>query len=223
MGTYKGTSGDNHFTAHKEGGVWKSWTMKGMQGCDVLKGGPKNDIIYGDDSKPLFKGDSDILYGGAGHDKLYGGEGMDSIYGEDGNDFLDGGAASDPVYADELYGGKGNDTLFASGGGNILHGYGGGNEWDTLMGEGGSDTFVLGDSSGAFYVGSGHATIINFEYGEGDKFQVYGSENDYSLGTGNWSGSGALDTGIYYQNHLIAVVQDKSGLDVLIPNDFTFV
>jgi hypothetical protein len=62
----------------------------------------------------------------------------------------------------------------------------------------------------AYYLGDDYATITDFNYLEGDKFQVYGSSADYSLGTSNWSGSDALDTGIYYQGNLIAVVQDTT-------------
>ncbi|BAU64524.1 peroxidase family protein [Stanieria sp. NIES-3757] len=52
---------------------------------------------------------------------------------------------------------------------------------DTLSGGAGGDTFVLGDSLGAFYSGSGYATITDFSFSQGDKIQVFGSASDYTL------------------------------------------
>jgi serralysin len=141
------------------------------------------------------------------------------LFGEDGNDTL----------GDWYHGEPGNELLDGGADNDTLYGYGGGTEYDTLTGGSGADLFVLGVptsifmSGYAYYLGAGYATITDFNYQQNDKFQAFGSINDYSLGTGNWSGSGALDTGIYYQGDLIAVVEDRSGYDVLLNYDFNFV
>jgi hypothetical protein len=45
--------------------------------------------------------------------------------------------------------------------------------------------------------------------------EVAGNLSDYSLDkSSSYSGGSALDTGIYYQNDLIAVVQDKTNLGI---------
>lgn len=163
-----------------------------------------------------------IIYGRAGNDLLTGGPRNDTLYGEQDNDYLYGKDGND-----KLYGGTGSDYLAGENGDDTLTGFGGGfYENDTLVGGAGADRFILGDQTGAFYVnvggGESYAIITDFNYRQ-DKFQVFGSASDYSLIPGNWSGSSALDTGIYYQGDLIGVVQDKSGNDVLLPDDFIFV
>ncbi|MEM9503930.1 MAG: hypothetical protein AAGA01_08230, partial [Cyanobacteria bacterium P01_E01_bin.43] len=85
----------------------------------------------------------------------------------------------------------------------------------------GADTFVLGDILAVFYQDAGYATITDFDWTEGDKIQVHGDVNDYSLGFQNWSGDVADDTLIYYQDDLIGVVQDTT--DVIIAQDFVTV
>jgi len=160
------------------------------------------------------------LNGGAGNDTLIGGAGNDTLIGGSGNDILNGGAGNDT-----LIGGAGNDTLNAYGG-NV-------GEYDILTGEfsssqpgvqdpsDGGDLFVLGDTFGAYYLNAGYATITDFYWAEGDKFQVYGSQSDYSLSFQNWSGGSATDTLIYYQNDLIGVVEDTT--NVILSADFIFV
>jgi Ca2+-binding RTX toxin-like protein len=179
---------------------------------DYMSGDEGNDALYG------FEGD-DTVDGWTGNDVVVGYEGNDILLGYDGDDTL----------GDWYHGEPGNDYLNGEAGNDVLYGYGGGTEFDTLTGGSDADTFVLGQETNisvngyAYYLGDGHATITDFDYQQGDKFQVYGSIENYSLGTSNWSGSDALDTGIYYQDDLIAVVQDKSGSDVLLEYDFNFV
>ncbi|HEY9771298.1 MAG TPA: hypothetical protein V6C71_22845, partial [Coleofasciculaceae cyanobacterium] len=79
----------------------------------------------------------------------------------------------------------------------------------------GADTFVLGDAMGAFYQGSGYATITDLNWTEGDKIQAYGSTSDYTL----TSFGNGID--INYQGDLIGHVENTS--DVVISEDFTFV
>ncbi|MGB5975243.1 MAG: M10 family metallopeptidase C-terminal domain-containing protein, partial [Nodosilinea sp.] len=155
--------------------------------------------------------DIEVAVGGSGDDTLVGNEVDNLLYGLGGSD--------------SLYGGSGDD---------LLNGYGGtSGEYDILSGDysysepdkearlDGADTFVLGDASGAYYLGNGYATITDFYWAEGDKFEVYGSQSDYSLGFESWSGGEAIDTLIYYQSDLIGVVQDTT--DVIASLDFTFV
>jgi hypothetical protein len=74
------------------------------------------------------------------------------------------------------------------------------------------------------YLGAGYATITDFNRVQGDKIQLFDlvyTNNQYSLGTGNWQSSNALDTGVFYKGDLIAVVQDTT--NVSFQKDFTFV
>jgi Ca2+-binding RTX toxin-like protein len=226
MGTYIGNNANNYFKAYKEGWwifkKWKSWTIKGNGGNDTLIGGPKNDYLDG------WTG-NDYMYGGSGNDTLLGYSGNDYLSGSFGNDSLNGESGNDT-----LLGGTGTDTLVGGSGHDSLNAYGGTTgEYDILSGDysssqpsfkgssDGADTFVLGNAFGAFYLGSGYATITDFYWYEGDKFQVHGSASDYSLGFYNWSGGSANDTLIYYKSDLIGVVQDTTNVE--ISSDFTFV
>jgi Ca2+-binding RTX toxin-like protein len=154
---------------------------------------------------------------------LYGGSGNDTLFGSGGNDSLVGGFGND-----NLYGGEGNDRL---------NGYGytvnNDSQFDNLYGGKGADTFVLGDSySGVFYdeTGDGYAVIKDFNYAEGDKIEVKGNSSQYQLEYKSVSGIGtaAQDTEIYYvhsdgSRDRIAIVEDKSGYQVLLSADFKFV
>jgi Ca2+-binding RTX toxin-like protein len=183
--------------------------LEGNEGNDTLYGGGGNDTMYGGTDDDYLDGweDDDILYGGndiagldSGNDVLVAWKGNDTLYGGDGNDWLDGSYDNDA-----LYGGDGNDTLI---------GYGGGTERDTLVGGANADQFVLGVNAGALYFGdgsAGYATIVDFhKNSQGDQIIVYGIKDDYWLDTSsNFSGNSTNDTAIYYQNDLIAVVEDK--------------
>jgi Ca2+-binding RTX toxin-like protein len=163
-----------------------------------------NDYIFADAGNDIVNGwaGNDFIDGWTGNDTLYGRAGNDALFGYDGEDFLIGGRGSD-----FLVGETGNDTL---------HGYGFSTyEYDILSGGTGADTFVLGGNSGTFYEGNGYATITDFNWLEGDKIQVYGSSNDYSLSN---FGDGV---DIYYQGDLIAFVENTT--DVLLSADFIFV
>lgn len=195
-----------------------------LAGDDTVFGNGGNDTLFGNDG-------NDYLYGGQGNDFLDGWVGNDALVGWGGNDTL-WGYDGDDTLGDWYHGEAGSDELNGEAGNDTLYGYGRGIEgleYDTLTGGSGADKFVLGQETNssvygyAYYLGGDYATITDFNYWEGDKFQAYGSSADYSLGTSNWSGSDALDTGIYYQGDLIAVVQDRSGSDVLLSEDFNFV
>ena len=167
--------------------------MSGQGGNDSLDGGA----------------DNDVLDGGAGNGTLYGGVGYDYLVGGPGKDRLIGGTLDDG-----LVGGTGNDILLGESGNDQLTGYGfGQNEFDTLTGGTEKDTFVLGDikSNSVYYLGNGNATITDFSLDQTDTIQIKGFFQDgYSLGLGNWGGSNAQDTGIFYKDDLIGVVQDQN-------------
>ncbi len=137
----------------------------------------------------------DTFYGNDENNTLYGNKGNDCLCGDIGDDFL--------------IGGSGRDTL-------IGYGYAtAGTDYDILSGGAGADTFVLGDAShGVFYQRSGYASITDFSQGQGDKIQVVGSIDDYSLSfsLGN--------TNIFYQGDLIGVVQQTTNVSLASSFDF---
>ncbi|NBD31556.1 MAG: hypothetical protein GVY17_00920, partial [Cyanobacteria bacterium] len=178
--------------------------------------------------------DNDYLVGTVGSDSLFGDDGTDALLGDDGDDTLDGWNGSDLLKGqagsdtllgyngdDILVGGSGDDDLSGEAGDDLLIGIendivsDGSGEYDTLSGGSGADTFVLGDALGPFYQGNGFATITDFDWMEGDKFQVFGSADDYTLTP---FGKG-MD--INYQGDLIGYVENTT--DVVIPDDFIFV
>lgn len=215
--------------------------LDGGTGSDMMYGGAGNDIYYVDASEEFYL---DVIYENAnqGIDTVFSSanfSGLDanvenitlvgSAYGANGNS-LDNtmtGNSSDNF----LWGNTGSDSLSGGEGNDLLNGYGYGSsdEYDTLTGGGGADTFEIGSSGDAYYYAEGlygadgYALITDFNWSEGDKFEAHGSISDYSLGTLNWFGSEALDTGIYYQGDLIAVAQDRSGSDILLEYGFNFV
>ena len=179
-------------------------TLFGLGGNDTLDGLGGNDELFGGTG-------NDLLDGWTGDDELFGEAGNDTLLGFDGDDLLDGGTGDD-----ELFGEAGNDTLLGFDGDDLLDGFGfGPSEFDTLSGGSGADTFVLGNSFEAYYQGVGFATITDFNFAEGDKFQVFGSASDYTLTP---FGNG-ID--INFQGDLIGFVENTT--DVILSEDFIFV
>lgn len=197
--------------------------LQGLNGDDTIDGGLGDDSLYGG------AGD-DFLDGWVGDDLLVGNAGDDLLFGFDGNDVLSGGSG-----IDGLGGESGSDILYGGADSDALLGYGfTSQEYDRLIGDfstsapdqmgatDGGDIFVLGDSTnGAYYLGLGYATIEDFYWLEGDRIQVYGSINDYTIEAESWSGGSSLDAVIRYQNDIIGVVEDTT--DVLLSQDFDFV
>jgi Ca2+-binding RTX toxin-like protein len=183
----------------------------------ALFGTEENDYIFGDEG-------DDALYGFKGNDFLDGWAGNDVVVGYEGRDTLLGGDGDDTL-GDWYHGEPGTDSLNGGAGNDVLYGYGGGVEYDTLTGGGGADKFVLGQETNssvngyAYYLGSGYATITDFNWAEGDKFQVYGNESDYSLKYD--TSSADTRTRIFYKDDLIAIVQDTT--NVILSADFNFV
>ncbi|BAY26652.1 hypothetical protein NIES2100_64680 [Calothrix sp. NIES-2100] len=156
--------------------------------------------------------DNDILY--RSYDKTNGDQ---TIEGTDKNDTLIGGSGNDTLLGlngyDILSGEDGNDRLDG-------YGYNSDSELDTLVGGAGSDTFVIGGSQGIAYRNYGHATITDWN-GQEDSIEAKGSASLYKLVSGNWSGSSADDTAVYFGDDLICVIQDSS--DVNLQQHFKFV
>lgn len=240
-----GGSGDD-----KLYGEYDNDYLYGGTGDDILDGGTGGDTMYGGAGDDVYYVDaSEEFYFDAVYE--YYGEGIDTVitsanfsglsdnvenitltgtaYGANGNNLNNIMTGND--YDNFLWGNEGSDSLSGGYGNDILNGYGYGSfdEYDTLTGGAGADTFEIGSYGGAYYTengiygAGGFALVTDFNWGEGDKFKAHGSIQDYSLGTLNWYGTSALDTGIYYKGDLIAVAQDRSGSDVLLSADFNYV
>jgi len=201
--------------------------ISGTSGVDHIMGGNGHDILEGLESNDdlIGGGGNDWMSGGSGDDWMSGTAGNDIMYGNTGNDWISGGVG-DPG-SDLLYGGSGNDQLFGREGNDTLSGADsatwGTNDFDILEGGSGSDTFVLGTRSYTYYAlydNDGYATITDFSAAD-DYIQAYGLSNFYTLSAGNWGGTSALDTGIFFENNLVAVVQDTTDVD--FSRDFKFV
>lgn len=154
---------------------------------------------------------------------------MTTYFGTSGNDnYYDGFYGTEPILAfgfggdDTIYGGSGNDTLSGGDGNDLLFGVAGN---DTMRGGAGADIFGVGgftDSPGTYVDISSVATIADFKRNQGDKISVVGSLSDYSIDqTQNISGWRALDTAVYYQDNLFAVVRDTTQVSLL--EDFIFI
>lgn len=179
---YFGTGG-NDFQVYLRDNTFLGY---GLAGNDVITGNTANDVLNGS------IGD-DTLGGRGGNDYILGKKGNDVLFGNDGNDYLDGGA--------------GNDYLdgFAYGVNSIA------DQYDTLIGGTGADTFVLGGLGSVYYLGAGYATIK--DWSASDPILVAGDYNLYFQLNLNYNiGTSALDTGIYYGGDLIAIVQDVSSV-----------
>jgi Ca2+-binding RTX toxin-like protein len=240
---YENYNGSNNLFAYGYGGDDFIWggsgndTIDGGDGNDTLKGWYGNDYIFGGNGNDYIDGEygNDVLDGWYGDDTVYGGYGNDTLYGWYGNDYLDGGAGNDTLFGeygnDTLIGGFGNDNLYGGDGNDRLNGYGytvnNDSQFDNLYGGAGADTFVLGGYNGVYYneTGDGYAVIKDFDWREGDKIEVKGDSSQYRLEYKSVAGIGssAMDTEIYYGNERIAIVEDKSGSEVLKQYDFNFI
>ena len=171
--------------------------LNGKDGDDVLDGGGDKDRVYGGNGNDNLSGGTrtDYLNGGKDNDIVDGGEGRDRVYGGDGNDNLSGGAGNDYLKGDDgndtLTGGSGNDRISGGDGLDSITGVDfttfGAGEIDRLRGNADADIFVLGNENRAFYNDdnnlnkgkSDYALIEDFNLGEGDTIQLYGSGEDY--------------------------------------------
>lgn len=221
-----------------EGGFGADY-LSGQNGNDDLSGSSGDDYIVGEDGNDTARGGSgrDFVYGGNGHDVLYGDgtfcEGdtyevdgdlsaaitpLCSEPGETESDYISGGNGRDWLYGewgnDTLIGGAGSDNLEGGDGNDRLQGYGDdtSSQFDQMTGGEGADTFILGDAFRAF---SGFASILDFDWAEGDKIQVHGNLEDYAIAP---FFNGVV---IRYQGNDIGIVANTNNV---IPSvDFIFV
>ena len=115
----------------------------------------------------------------------------------------------------------GNDTLRGGAGNDVIEGY---NSFDTLTGGAGADRFLLGDTVRPYYLGAGYAEITDFNSAQGDEIfvtnNIFYPLSSYrfvydrfyltnAFGQSFDIGTAAIDTAIYWQNDLLAIVQDK--------------
>lgn len=142
---------------------------------NIIRTGNKNDTILFSPEDKL--GHSNQCYGGAGDDTITTYGRIVTVYGEDGNDTITS-YSSDPTY----YGGNGNDTFNLYGDANQTVYGGEGNDYfvvdrnnnnypKRLFGEGGDDTFLIKNGTGAIINGgtgtntytdnTGKATAVN--------------------------------------------------------------
>jgi Ca2+-binding RTX toxin-like protein len=185
MATYRGTSGNDYYDYM---GTEELFAY-GYGGNDTIYGNTKDDLIYGDSGNGV--GGNDYLNGYLGNDTLYGDLGSDTLVGGSGNDLLYGSTAY-------VKGSKAYNT----------------NEYDVLNGGSGYDTFVLGESLGNYYLGTGHAIIQDYNALD-DYIRVKGSASSFRLDKSkNLVGGAGIDTAIYSGNDLLAIAQDTTDLQL---------
>lgn len=142
------------------------------------------------------------------------------------NDYIQ---STESANSDVLLGGLGNDTLVG-----VTSGETGVGQVDILLGGGGQDKFVLGDSNNVFYndgkaKSSGtldYAWILDFNSTK-DTISLHGSASNYTLGSvpDSLNSVGANGTAIYYTNgqttpELIGIIQ---GVNISDFSAFTFI
>ncbi|KGF72480.1 hypothetical protein DO97_09000, partial [Neosynechococcus sphagnicola sy1] len=192
-------------------------SLAGGAGADSLDGGAGKDTAKysgssagvlvnlstgtgsGGDAEGDVLSNIENLVGSACDDTLMGNSVKNSLVGGAGNDSLNGGGDA--------------DTLTGAGSGDL-----GVSIIDTLTGGAGSDVFVLGDATSAYYndgIASGsefsgygdYALITDFNVSE-DVIRLVGTANDYYIGSSPIAGTAG--TAIYLktsgENELIAVL-----------------
>lgn len=162
------------------------------------------------------------------NDDLTVGDGNDTVNGAAGDDALTGNRGNDL-----LLGGEGNDTIKGTNSTNYGGGFGDSNppdyanDIDTLTGNTGADTFILGDAINLYYDNFGnsdYALITDFNPAEGDIIQLNkcGNNGTYFLsqspeglpsGTAIFGSSNSWPFG----NDLIAIVQGATNLNLTEP------
>jgi Ca2+-binding RTX toxin-like protein len=125
---------------------------------------------------------NDTLIGYGGHDALFGGNGSDNLVGGDGIDWLQGATGASAA----------NDR-------DVLDG--GRDRW--------TDYFVIGNQTSPYYLGSGYATLRNFN--PIDDYIVIADNvalSQLRLSLEQISGSGAADTVIRMNGNVVGIVED---------------
>jgi hypothetical protein len=133
---------------------------------------------------------------------------------------------------ENVIGSSSNDEIIGNAANNRLIGFNGDtNQVDILVGGEGEDIFVLGDQENAFYRldsnseansnEPNYAVITDFVIG--DKFEVHGIIDDYSLTADEnlyGDADSGFDTSILFQDQQIAIIADTT--DVNLERDFIF-
>jgi hypothetical protein len=127
-----------------------------------------------------------------------------------------------PVTGRLITGTIGSETLQGGAGNDVIAGI---NGFDLLIGGTGADRFMLGNATSPYYLGSGYAVIADFNSAQGDEIirtnnvfyplSSYRFEYDRfflsnAFGQSFDIGTAALDTAIYWNNDLLAIVQDTN-------------
>ncbi len=220
------------------GGVDRDLLIGG-KGNDTLNGGSEDDDLRGNGGEDLLLGGigNDTLEGKGGDDELAGQQGSDRLLGGNGDDILDGGGNNDILRGqrgdDRLVGGGGSDRLSGNRGNDVLLGADpddlapGIGEIDTLGGGLDFDTYILGDTTSAYYDDGLAATpgindyALILQLQPGDTIELHGVQSDYTLGDtpiGLPTGTGIFLT----DGELIGIVQSNIPLD-LNGSEFRFV
>ena len=187
------------------------FTQVGTSTNDNLFGDIEMDIIDGQAGNDFITGDTgdDFLFGFTGNDIVIGGMGNDFVFGEDGNDRLIGSNYKGNYYDyPEL---QSDPFAFADAPASSVL------EIDIYSGGAGAVTFVLGDYFNAHYRGDSFALIDDFNSAEGDKLEVFGTFEDYSLGMVDIAQDGINDQVLYYQGDAIAIFSNLS--ESILPQD----
>ena len=187
--------------------------LSGGAGDDRLTGGTGSDRVSGDEGNDAIEGGegddhlagnagSDVISGGMGNDVIEGGAGDDVIADGSGQDTVDAGDGDDQVVAaataeDDVYGGgAGSDTLDYSGAEralivDLVAGTASGLEigqdtiagFETIIGGGGDDKFVVGHSAAVLVGGAGENEFeFSVETSSGHSYSVMHEILDFKVG-----------------------------------------
>ena len=183
-------------------------SLNGAGGADFMAGGAGNDIYTIDDT-------GDVVFESIN-------VGIDTIYSS--KNYILGDNVENLVLTKLVVGsadinGTGNtqaNAITGNSGDNELDGGIGTNGVDTLTGLGGADTFILGNASTSYYTTSSdldYAVITDFSTTQGDRLQLNGSSNLYTIGSLDGTAAQGLSPnykGLYLGGDLIAAINDTN-------------
>jgi Ca2+-binding RTX toxin-like protein len=136
----------------------------------------------------------------------------DSIVTGDGNDTINSGAGDDTIYA-----GGGNDTINGVNGASLTRGLG---EIDSLTGGAGSDRFILGNATKAYYDDGNTLTNGSNDYADitdfniGDIIQLQGTSSNYLLAVVGADTQILINKPNTEPDELIGIVRNQTGLSL---------
>nr|MDJ0509911.1 calcium-binding protein [Crocosphaera sp.] len=190
----------------------------GTDGNDSLTGTEQTDVIDGRDGNDQISGLSkdDAISGNEGNDIINGDEGNDILFGHQGDDIVSGGAGEDVIVGVDPGSGFGTS------------------EKDSLRGDEGEDTFVLGDQNRVYYVDNDptsvgeedYGLIVDFTVGE-DSIELNGNPDNYLLdfyttSDGKVNADIVYDPGLAARGELIAILEDVSADLKLTDSSFIY-